>query len=121
MVIDNKAIGKRMRQERERLGLSREEFAEMIGLSNYYVGQLERGERQMSLPTLVNIADCLHISLDYLILGKSNCFATYVRDSGSIYDTHNVKLSEIGCLLKGCSPKEMDLFKKLVKVIIPYL
>ncbi|RKL62247.1 XRE family transcriptional regulator [Thermoanaerobacteraceae bacterium SP2] len=46
----------RIRKEREKLGLTREKFAEIIGLSDYYVGQLERGERQMSLNVLVKIA-----------------------------------------------------------------
>ena len=60
--IDHRIIGQRIREERENLELSREEFAEIIGLSDYYVGQLERGERQMSLPASVKIATCLHVS-----------------------------------------------------------
>ncbi|HHY70434.1 MAG TPA: helix-turn-helix transcriptional regulator [Thermoanaerobacterales bacterium] len=121
MNIDNKAIGQRIRQERERLELSREEFAEIIGLSDYYVGQLERGERQMSLPALVNIANCLHVSLDYLVLGKHGYSATYIRDPNNVYEACNKKLHEINSLLEKCSPKETELFKKLIKTIIPYL
>ncbi len=49
--IDNKGIGERLRQEREELGLTREKFAEIVELSPLYIGQLERGERQMSLNT----------------------------------------------------------------------
>jgi transcriptional regulator with XRE-family HTH domain len=33
--IDNKAVGQRIRKEREKFDLSREEFAEIIGLSDY--------------------------------------------------------------------------------------
>ncbi len=119
--LDNKAIGKRIRHERERLGLSREEFAELIGLSDYYVGQLERGERQMSLPTLVNIADCLHVSLDYLVFGKKNHNSTYIHDPSTIYKVHNKKLCELNTLLEKCSPKEIELFLKIIKTIIPYI
>ncbi|AYO29360.1 MAG: hypothetical protein PWR06_2742 [Thermoanaerobacteraceae bacterium] len=67
---DNRAIGQRIRTEREKFGLSRQEFAEILRLSDYYVGQLERGERQMSLPVLVEISNCLHVSLDYLLFGE---------------------------------------------------
>ncbi|MGB9839825.1 helix-turn-helix domain-containing protein, partial [Thermovenabulum sp.] len=38
--FDLKSIGKRIREEREKFGLSREEFAEIVGLSDYYIGQI---------------------------------------------------------------------------------
>jgi transcriptional regulator with XRE-family HTH domain len=108
--IDNKAVGQRIREEREKFGLSREEFAEILGLSDYYIGQLERGERQMSLPVLVKIVNCLHVSLDYLIFGKA---------ANNAYDSN--KDTEINNLLNKCSPKELDIIKKLIKTILPYL
>lgn len=119
-ILDNIAIGKRIRQERDKLELSREEFAELIGLSDYYVGQLERGERQMSLPTLVKIAVCLHVSLDYLVFGKQDYNATHIHDPNNVYETCNEKHHEINSLLAKCSPKETELFLKLIKIIIPY-
>ncbi|MDD4570183.1 MAG: helix-turn-helix transcriptional regulator [Tepidanaerobacteraceae bacterium] len=122
MKIDNKAIGQRMRKEREKLELSREEFAEIIELSDYYVGQLERGERQMSLPALVKVANCLHVSLDYLIFGKTSYDTAYIHDPKNIYDTCNQNnFNEINSLLKKCSPMEIELFKKLIQTIIPYM
>ena len=108
--IDNKAIGQKIREEREKLELSREEFAEILGLSDYYIGQLERGERQMSLPVLVKVANCLHLSLDYLIFGKT-AYAAYEGN----------KDMELTHLLNKCTPKELDIMKKLIKTILPYL
>lgn len=120
--IDNKAIGQRLRDEREKLGLSREEFAEIIGLSDYYVGQLERGERQMSLPALVKVANCLHISLDYLIFGKTANGIYHVQEAGNSYEAcDSNKDREILGLLNKCSPKELALVKKLIKTILPYV
>lgn len=122
MEIDNKAIGQRIRKERGKLGLSREEFAEIIGLSDYYVGQLERGERQMSLPVLVKIANCLHVSLDYLIFGKTANDAYYVHDARNIYEAcDSDKDREINSLLNKCSAKELELVKKLIKTVLPYI
>jgi transcriptional regulator with XRE-family HTH domain len=119
--IDNKAIGQRIREEREKLQLSREEFAEIIGLSDYYIGQLERGERQMSLPVLVKIVNCLHVSLDYLIFGET-APNLYVYDAPNLYDTcGRNKEGEINRLLNKCSPKELELVKKLIKTILPYV
>lgn len=120
--IDNRAIGQRIRKEREKFGLSREEFAEIIGLSDYYVGQLERGERQMSLPVLVKVANCLHVSLDYLIWGKITYDAHYIHDIRNTYGTyHSNKDTGLNELVNKCSPKELELVKKLIKTILPYM
>ncbi|NLU50753.1 MAG: helix-turn-helix transcriptional regulator [Syntrophomonadaceae bacterium] len=120
--VDNKAIGQRIRQEREKLLLSRGEFAGIIGLSEYYIGQLERGERQMSLSVLVKIANCLHVSLDYLIYGEIAHDACYVHDACNTYKgSDSNKETEITVLLKKCSPKELDLIRKLIKTILPYI
>lgn len=116
--IDNKAIGQRIREERENLNLSRGDFSEIIGLSEYYVGQLERGERQMSLPVLYKVANCLHISLDYLFHGKSVDKLNIVQDASKIYKT---TYEEINSLLNKCSFKELELIKKIIKTILPYL
>lgn len=122
MEINNKAIGQRIREEREKLGLSREEFAEIIELSEYYVGQLERGERQMSLPVLVKVANCLHVSLDYLIWGKITSNSYYIYDAGNTYGTFDSsKDTELNELVNKCSPKEIELVKKLIKTILPYM
>jgi len=120
--IDNKAIGQRIREEREKLRLSREEFAEIIGLSDYYVGQLERGDRQMSLPVMVKISSCLHVSLDYLILGETEYNAYRVHDSNNTYKAGGSNVDwEMNSLINKCSPKELALIKKLVQAILPYM
>ncbi len=134
-LINNKLIGQRIRDSRELFGLSREEFAEMISLSAYYVGQLERGQRQMSLGVLAKIANCLHLSLDYLVFGKVMPHPTsptnpnndsYTNENAIYYeDTQGndtvINISELDALLNHCSPEELVLIEKLIKVILPYL
>lgn len=122
MELDLKSIGRRMRAEREKFGLSREEFAEIIGLSDYYIGQLERGERQMSLPVLVKVSCCLHVSLDYLIFCKPapDTYNIYDDARAAAYDASDCS-SEIYELIKKCSPLELELVKKILKTILPYL
>lgn len=119
MEPDNKAIGQRIRSERKKFNLSREELAEIIGLSEYYVGQLERGERQMSLPVLVKIAKCLHTSLDYLVFGKIVDAQPSVNEPHAEY--RNLNDEELNELLGRCSSKELELIKKLIKVVLPYV
>ena len=120
-IIDKKALGQRIRNEREKLAMSRSNFAELIGLSDYYVGQLERGERQASLPVLVKISQCLRVSLDYLVLGSPQYDDYYIYDSPKPYSCETVKDDEIYELIAKCSHKELELIKKLIKIIISYI
>lgn len=120
--INTKSIGQRIRQEREKLDLSREKFAEILGISSYYIGQLERGERQMSLSVLVKISNFLHLSLDYIVFGNAPHDANLVNEACNVYSYHNNKQkNELYDLINKCSPKELELFKKLIKTIIPYI
>lgn len=104
--VNNRAIGERIRDKREKLRLTREEFAEILGLSPFYIGQLERGERQMSLDTLVKISDCLHVSTDYLIYGKS--------------PKNNIEKNRIYTLLNRCSKNELSLIEKIIRLILSH-
>ncbi|WP_231968745.1 helix-turn-helix transcriptional regulator [Thermoanaerobacterium sp. RBIITD] len=38
--IDLKEVGMRIREERERIGLTREQFAEAVGVSAMYIGHI---------------------------------------------------------------------------------
>lgn len=122
--IHNKEIGNRLRREREKLELTREKFAEIVNLSVLYIGQLERGERQMSLPTLVKITDSLHVTTDYLIYGKSINSQDYIKENSSKYielAENDDKISRLNFLLSKCSKKELDLIERMIKLIIPYI
>ncbi len=119
LLVDNKSIGQKIRQEREKLGLTRQQLAELVSLSDYYIGQLERGERQMSLPVLVNIANVLHLSLDHLIYTP---FDYKVQEAAAVYkEDNNHRTIELNSLFNRCSATEQELILKLVKTLIPYL
>lgn len=65
----NVQIGARVREARERMGLSREELAEFLGISVLFLGYIETGQRGMSTETMVRVCLTLGISADYLLLG----------------------------------------------------
>ena len=67
MPINYIALGQRIRKLRTEQGLTQSWLADMIGKSNVYVSQLERGEKGCSLDTLMLIAECLHTSIDALV------------------------------------------------------
>jgi transcriptional regulator with XRE-family HTH domain len=62
------ALGAVIRLERKARGLSQESLAALAGLSRAYVGEIERGEVNVSFTTLVCLADGLNIALSDLVL-----------------------------------------------------
>ncbi len=70
--MDKKIIGKRLRRQREDLELTREKFAEIVGISAPFLAELESGRKGMSAQTLYKICKNLPISANYLLLGKDD-------------------------------------------------
>ena len=57
-----RAFGLAVRQERERLGVSQDVFAEMAKVHRTYVGSVERGERNISLKNIASFSEALGIT-----------------------------------------------------------
>lgn len=60
-------IGKNIRAARKQLNMSCEELAEKSGLSAKFIGNIERGEKAVSLDSFVSIANALGASADALL------------------------------------------------------
>jgi len=98
-------IGNRIRIERENFDMTREKLSELLNISPNFLGQIERGERKMSINTLINISECLHISIDYLFFEQGNI------------NNENV----LSSLLSRCSEKEINVIEAIIKLILPHL
>lgn len=117
-------IGARIRSEREKLGLSREKFAEIISLSPFYIGQIERGERNMSVDTLLRISNSLNISTDYILKG----YTLYMENILTLDAMENNYKAEIDdeikdllSIISGSSKEKVQLIKDITKLVLPYL
>lgn len=62
-----KHVGNRIRTHRLKLGLSQEEFSELIGFHRTYISPLEQGKKNPSLTTLYRISFKLGIPLEELV------------------------------------------------------
>lgn len=65
-MIDIKKIGKNIRKERKRQLLTIEALAEKAGITENFLGKIERGEGTASLETMDNIACALGVGIDFL-------------------------------------------------------
>ena len=67
---NNLEIGNRIRIVLEDMRLSRDKFSEKIGISEIFLSQIERGEKSLSLNTLINICEITGCNADYILFGE---------------------------------------------------
>ena len=63
----NKKVGLNIRKYRQKKGWSQEQLAFEADLHRAYIGQIERGEKNIGLINLEKIAKALNIELDNLL------------------------------------------------------
>ena len=69
--MDFKEIGKRIKEKRIELKLTQEQLAEKTGLTDTYIGAIERATSKCSIETLVKISQTLDINMDYMLFGTT--------------------------------------------------
>ena len=70
------ALGDRIRERREELGWTQEVLATRAGLSKGFLSDLENGKRGVGAQSLLDIAQVLGVSLDYLMKGSEEAPST---------------------------------------------
>ena len=71
-----KAMASRIKERRAALGYTQEQFAEVIELSVSSYTKIENAFQNPALDTLIDIAEKLDISLDYLVFGGEHPIKT---------------------------------------------
>jgi transcriptional regulator with XRE-family HTH domain len=61
------AFGKRVREVRKSKGISQEKLAEMAAIDRSYMGNIERGEKNITLKKAYEICDALGIEIKDLV------------------------------------------------------
>lgn len=106
--MDYEALGKRLRQERHKMNWTQEKLAERVEVSDAYIGQIERGERSLSLDTLVKLANQLGVTVDYLL-----------HDSITISDDQF--MDQIRQIMLNRSSKEKQLALDILKLMFSHM
>ena len=95
-------IGSRIRTQREYLGYTREQFAELLEVTPKFCSDIELGVKGMSVPTLCKIANVLRLSTDF------NLFGTFEKNPANPLDL----------LLRSCSSTELEYAEQLLKTFL---
>ena len=97
-LINKKALGRKIKEARNTLALTQAELAEQIGVSQNFLGDIERGIKLPGLPKLILICNILKISLDYLF---AESLDNVLNEDSEVYFTD----------------KQMTIIKNMVKTI----
>ena len=103
---ENVLVGERIRAIREGFHMSREKFSEMIDISEVFLGQIERGERSLSIKTLKKIVIYTGVSSDYILFGNSE---------------NNEYTSKINRILNKCSESTLKYIYELIHSSFTFL
>ena len=63
----NKEVGFRIRKVREEKGLTQVQLSKLAGMHRAYIGQIERGEKNIGIKNLQKIANALNVSVRILL------------------------------------------------------
>lgn len=70
--FDPCGFGNRLRSARKVFGITQEELAEKLCVDRNHIARMERGARVCSIDLLVELAEVLNVSTDYLLVGISS-------------------------------------------------
>ena len=87
-------IGKRIRQIREDMGMTKEKFAKLLGISGQYLGVVEHGKSYLSIEKLKVLCDLTNLSADYILFGKDNYLISNTQKTLSEFYIEQI---ETGC------------------------
>ena len=68
--LDFKAIGLKIKERRQQLGITQEHIANVLDVNPSHISNIECGRTNPSLTALVKIANILECSVDYFISGE---------------------------------------------------
>ena len=105
--MDYKRLGQRIREERLRLHLTQAQRAEDIDISDTYMGSIERGERSLTLDTLVRLVNRLGVTVDYLL-------------ADSVADTDSNILDQFKQITDGQPMERKQLAINVLRTIFAY-
>ena len=109
----NEEIGARVRQRRQELGCTREQIAERANISVQFLFDIEKGKKSMTALTIVNLAEALSVSIDFLLLGGEASSERKSREENS--DRRGTEWEQLFSLLV---PEQRELAEEMLRLFV---
>jgi transcriptional regulator with XRE-family HTH domain len=103
-MFDPKQLGNRIKALRTSRHLSQEKLAEIAGLNGKYLGEVERGNENISILNLSRLAEALDVPLLSLITME------HERDREKLID-------ELTALLEGADDRQLKLIYRIIDAV----
>ena len=103
--MDSKTLGNRIREARIKKQHTQQKLAEMAGISQMYLGEIERGTKMPSLRRFIKIIEALDLSADYVLRDELSSGERYIYD-------------EITDKLKNLSPQQRKAASEILEAYI---
>ncbi|MBI4727082.1 helix-turn-helix transcriptional regulator [candidate division TA06 bacterium] len=102
-------FGLRIQQLRKQQGITQEELGFRSNLHSTHIGMIERGVKNVTLETIVKLADALGISTELLFAERHD-----------LKDSKDAALAEINGLVKRQNEKKRILIRDVIKDILQW-
>ena len=102
MSVDYVSIGNRIKALRTAKGWTQAKLAEKSGIEPSNISHIERAATKLSLPTMINIANALGVTLDEIAYG-------------SLTQSTHISAKIINDILSDCSPDELKALAEVIK------
>lgn len=122
--MDNTFKGSRIAEKRKALGLSQEQLANKLGISQKSVSKYECGDRRPSYELLLAMSSIFNVSIDYL-LGNSNFEVSNTTNINMLNDSIPYWIEKTGYKIKEIA-QQLGITENLLldyinnKIAIPY-
>ncbi len=100
--LDYSKLGKRIKEYRLKKHLTQEKLGEIIDVNTSNISHIERATTQVSLSSLVKLANALDTTLDQLVCDSSLPVAGFYIEQ------------DISRLLQGCTLSEKQILKDII-------
>ena len=108
--INHKEMGRRIRERREYMQLSREQLAEFLDVSPQFIADVEYGNKGVSIKSLYILSQALGVTTDYILAGS-----VYELDGDS--DAMRVG-EEIIAIIHRCDLRQLKGIKEIAEIYV---
>lgn len=103
--MDSNTLGKRIREARIKKQYTQQQLAELAGIGQMYLGEIERGTKMPSLNSFIRIIEALDVSADYVLRDEVSAGDHYIYD-------------ELTQKMNGLSPKQRKAASEILDAYI---